>query len=125
MSVLGGKTFSPVSTSRLRNFLRSRNSLLVTSSLSTHNHDSCRVSISSLRSSFCSGVSLATHASLSNLTGVVSAAVGAPSDCEDNAAGVGLGCPKNAVMDPLAFGFLAASAAISAALRFRDMAVFG
>lgn len=87
---------------------------------------SCNVSISSLRSCFCSGVSLAIHASLSNLTGSVSAAVGDEDGWDgfvEEVDGFVLGWPKKEVMELLAFGFLADSAARSAALRLSD--IFG
>jgi len=70
-------------------------------------------------------VSLATQASLSNLTGCISDAVadevGWDGVVEEEVDGLGLGWPKNAVMEPLLFGFFAASVARSAALRLRDM----
>ena len=89
--------------SRCRKRLRSRKSLVRTSSLSCASQLSCSVSISSRSSSRCSGVSLATHASLSK--GAVDS----------------LGAPKKDVMLPLALGFLAAAASGSASpdLRLR------
>lgn len=68
--------------------------------------------------------SLAIHASLSNLVGTVSGAVGEDAGCDgfvDDVGGFVFGWPKNAVMEPLAFGFLAASVATSTPFRLRDI----
>lgn len=91
--------------------------------------------ISSLSSSFCSALSLASQASLSNLAGVVSgtgwvatAAVGedAGTVCEDAGSeplvpAATFGEEKKDVMDLSCFTFFAASAVMSAALRLRDI----
>ena len=72
----GGKTFLPDSTSFFRNLLSSRKVGVTTSSFRAASQLSCSVLISSAKSSFCSGVSLATQVSLSNFTACVSGAVG-------------------------------------------------
>ena len=121
----GGKIFFPDSASDFRNRLRSRKALLVTSSFNAPSQLSCNVLISSARSSFCSCVSFAIQASLSNLTGSVAGAVGDDAGADglavDKVLAEALGWPKNEVMDPFAFGFFAASAAMSAALRLSDI----
>jgi hypothetical protein len=66
-SLLGGKTFCPLSTSFFRKRFKSKNSRVRISSLSCASQLSCRVLISSASSCFCSAVRPATHASLSNL----------------------------------------------------------
>ena len=100
----------------------------MTSSFSTASQLSCSVSISSLRSSFCSGESLAIQACLSNLLGAVSGAVGEdegwdnPFPQVDELLGLTLGCPKKDVMDPFVLGcFFAESLIASAALRLSDI----
>lgn len=108
------------SLSFLRKRFRLRKLSLVTSSLRAPSQLSCRVSISSLSSSLCSSESFATHASLSNFMGCVAGAVG--SDAVGfEAEALGLGTPKNDVMEAFCLGFLAASAAMSPALRLSDM----
>ena len=116
----------PDSTSALRKRFRERNSGVVSSSFRAPSQLSCRVLISRARSSRCSGVSLASQASLSNFTGSVVGAVAeeAGADGEDDGAVpfvFALGWPKNAVMELLALGFFAASVARSAALRLSDI----
>ena len=115
----GGKILAPLSPSFLRKRLRLRKLSLVTSSLRAPSQLSCKVSISSLSSSLCSSESFATHASLSNLMGCVAGAVG--SDAGFETLGLGFGAPKKDVMAAFCLGFLAASAAISPALRLSDM----
>lgn len=71
-------------------------------------------------------MSLASQASLSNFTGSVAGAVAedAGADGEEDGAApfvVALGWPKNEVMELLALGFLAASAARSTAFRLSDI----
>ena len=100
----------PLSFSFFRNLLRSKNSLLNTSSFKCANQLSCNVSISRASSSFCSSVSLASHCFLSKLSG------GAAGEAED----VGLGWLKKEVMLALDFGFLASAVARSAAFRFSE-----
>jgi hypothetical protein len=144
----------PESFSRLRKRFSSRKLLLVNSSLSAASQLSSSVSISSLRSSRCSSVNLATHASLSNLgaagwptkdvreTGAFAFAVTAPAVtdplplaaaavvvvvevavvCLVDTVATGLGALKKEAIFPLILGFLASSAARSAALRLRVMA---
>jgi hypothetical protein len=85
---------------------------------------SCKVSISSFKRFFCSWVSLASQASLSNLTGSVVDAVGDEVGSDglvEDVLGFGLGWPKNDVMAAFDFVFFADSVAISAALRLRDI----
>lgn len=108
----------PSSFSFFKNLFRSKNSFVSTSSLRYANQLSCKVSISNFSSSFCSSVSFASHASLSNFT--------AGDKTEGYlAAGLatGLGAPKNDVMVPLALGFLASASARSTALRFTPVAM--
>lgn len=118
---------APPSFSFFRNLFKSRNSFETTSSFKTPSQLSCRVSISSLRRSFCSSESLATHTSLSNTTdgtAVEEAGWRTSADTVSPVAdtvGFGLGGAKKEVIDALALGFFAASAARSTALRFRDM----
>ncbi|KAG9938629.1 uracil-DNA glycosylase, partial [Aureobasidium melanogenum] len=116
----GGKIFLPDSASLLRNFFKSRNDFVVISSLSTASQLSCNVSISSLRRVFCSSVRPAIHFSLSKLT-AGAGSVGPLDGLVDDVDGLGLGGPKKLVMELLAFGFFASAAAMSAALRLRDM----
>jgi len=108
----------PATVSRSRNFLSSRNSLLVTSCLRWANQLSSRVSISSLSRVRCSGVSEATHSALLNLD-----RAGAEAEVEAKAEeawtpdfaepepepepAAGFGAPKKDVMVPFCLGFLA------------------
>lgn len=115
----GGKILVPLSPSFLRKRFRLRKLSLVTSSLRAPSQLSCKVSISSLSSSLCSSESFATQASLSNLMGCVAGAVG--SDAGFETFGLGFGAPKKDVIEAFCFGFLAASAAMSPALRLSDM----
>ena len=120
-SSIGGKIFSVPSLSFLRKRFRLRKLSLVTSSLRAPSQLSCSVSISSLSSSLCSSESFATQASLSNLIGSVAGAV--RSDAGFEALGLGFGAPKKDVMEAFCLGFLTASAAMSPALRLRDILV--
>ena len=83
--------------------------------------------ISRASSSFCSVDSFASQASLSNLGGSAMGAgaedVGAAGEEDGAPFGDDFGWPKKDVMEPLALGFFAASAARSAALRLSDMFV--
>lgn len=88
-----------------------------TSSLRWASQLSWRVSISSLRSSRCSSVSLATHFSLSKFVTGAAAADDVPDGLELEE--MVFGALKNEVMLPLALGFFASAAARSAALRLR------
>jgi hypothetical protein len=103
---MGGYTVFPLSNSFFRNRFSSRNPGLTSTSFKCGSQLSCSVSISNLSSSFCSSLSFATHASLSNFAGA-------------DAPSLGFGAPKNDVMLPLTFVFFAASVAASAALRLR------
>jgi hypothetical protein len=103
---MGGYTAFPLASSFFKKRFRSRNVGLSSTSLRCGSQLSCSVSISSFSSSFCSSVSFAIHASLSNFAAAV-----APS--------LGLGAPKNDVILPLSFVFFAASVAAVAALRLR------
>lgn len=101
-----------------KNFFRSKNSLLVTSSLRCASQLSSRVSISSWRSSLCSSLRLATHLSLSKV-GAGDSTLGAeePLVEEDTI----FGAPKKDVMlafPPPVLIFLLAST-LEAALRLR------
>lgn len=92
-SSFGGNHFFPAAVSLSRNFFNSRNSLHVMSSFKCASQLSSSVSISSLRSSLCSGVRSATHFRLSNLAVVAEASTG-----------FGFGAPKNDAMLPSALG---------------------
>jgi len=128
-SSLGGKTFLPDLTSVSMNFFNAINSGLTISSLSKASQLGSRVLISRLRYLFCSGVSVATHASLLNLdAGLVDPAFTkdaiedadpAPAAFVVPADGVVVfGGPKNEVMLPSVFGFLLASVAPRSLFRF-------
>jgi len=66
-SSAGGKIFFPEARSDFRKRLRERNSGVTSSSFRWASQDSWRVAISRVKSSFCSGVSLATQAFLSKV----------------------------------------------------------
>lgn len=97
-SSIGGNTFFPPSVSFFRNLFRLRNSDVVTSSLRWASQDSCKVSISSFSSSFCSSESLATHATLSNFGAAVVPSFPSPVPPAFLLPRAGLGWPKNDVM---------------------------
>lgn len=90
----------------------------MTSSLRCASQLSCKVSISSWSSSFCSAVSPATHFSLSNLGAGVSAAAAEP-------LATGFGAPKKDMILPSCLGFLLSADDSVPALRLRvDILVF-
>jgi hypothetical protein len=86
--------------------------------------EGCRVSSSSLRRDFCSGIRLASNFALSNFTGPGSGAEvvlplvlvrGVPLAADD------LGAPKKEVRVASFFGFLRSAADRASALRFVDI----
>ena len=120
MSSLGGKIFLPPRYSRSRKRLSSRNSGDVRSSLRWAIQLSSSVSISSCSRRFCSSLSLATHASLSNGPPIREGALEAvPAE----APAAALGAPKKDVSVPCCLGFLASPVGCAAAFRLSvDMA---
>lgn len=104
----GGNIFFPESTSFCRKRLRSRNSLLTTSSLRCASQLGSKVSISSFKSFFCSSDKVDTHLSLSNLTGGASedAALGDDDGADEVVVLVVFGAPKNEVRLASFLGFL-------------------
>jgi len=144
----GGNTFFPLSTSDFKNLFRFRNSFDVISSFRCASQLSCSVSISSFSSCFCSSLSFAIQASLSNglpvstgpFVGFVEDVAGlffglmwcqrgysyatlaaAASQMSGISVGEGTYCPKKEVIDALDLGFFASSFARSAAFRLSDM----
>lgn len=111
MSSGGGKIFLEPAISLARNLFRSRNSLLVTSSLRCASQLSSRVSISSRSSSFWSSLRPATHLALSNV-GAGDSVRGAEPLVEEETT---LGAPKKDVMLALpVLAFLLASTLVAA-----------
>lgn len=102
----------------------------MTSSLRCASQLSCKVSISSWSSSFCSAVSPATHFSLSNLGAGVSAAAAAataplPLPAAAEPLATGFGAPKKDMILPSCLGFLLSADDSVPALRLRvDILVF-
>lgn len=119
----GGNIVFPLSFSFFKNLLRSKNSLDSISSFNCDNQLSCRVSISSFSSSFCSSFSFSSHLALSNFGAAIGGSEGlglvnddkglicvaAPPDLASVA-----GCFKNEVMLAFALGFFTAPAVVAA-----------
>ena len=142
----------PASRSRFRKRFSSRNSLLRISSLSWASHVSWRLWISRARRSFCSWVSLSTHAFLSNFWvavgppmeekalvvvidegGCGSMALDGGEDLGSSLLSVlvdrgeelgGLGAPKKEFRVACSLGFLDDEVSTSAALRLTGVAMF-
>lgn len=109
-----------------------RKSGLVICEWSTASQLSWSVAISSLSRPLVSSDNFASHASLSNLIGVLTVRGDESCDWDDTVGllalvvalgvvGLDLGAEKKDVMDALALGFLTESVTASTALRLRDM----